>query len=100
MPDPRPAGNGSAARRWPARGPQDSLRAALCHIERVDPGVPVMRSPPAAAGESWVGVLELAGLKDRAPGGWPPVQLARHRRPLARDAETPAVRKRRTSRAW
>jgi hypothetical protein len=31
----------------------------------VDPGVPVMRSILAAAGESWVGVLELAGLKDR-----------------------------------
>ena len=30
--------------------------AALRHIERVDPGLPVMRSWPAAAGESWVEV--------------------------------------------
>ena len=30
--------------------------AALRHIERVDPGLPVMRSLPTAAGESWVDV--------------------------------------------
>jgi 4-aminobutyrate aminotransferase-like enzyme len=30
--------------------------AALHHIERVDPGLPVMRVLPAAAGESWVEV--------------------------------------------
>jgi Ser/Thr protein kinase RdoA (MazF antagonist) len=48
--------SGSAAGWWPAGGPQDSLRAAPRHIERVDPGAPVMRSLPAAAGESWVGV--------------------------------------------
>ncbi len=30
--------------------------AALRHIERVDPGLPVMRALPAAAGESWVEV--------------------------------------------
>src|ERR1700733_12452959 len=28
--------------------------AALRHIERVDPGLPVMREVPTAAGESWV----------------------------------------------
>ena len=30
--------------------------AALRHIERVDPGLPVMRALPAGAGESWVEV--------------------------------------------
>ncbi len=30
--------------------------AALCHIERVDPGLPVMRALATAAGESWVEV--------------------------------------------
>ena len=30
--------------------------AALRHIERVDPGLPVMRARPAAAGKSWVDV--------------------------------------------
>src|SRR5215469_12940756 len=30
--------------------------AALRHIERVDPGLPVMRALPAAAGQSWVEV--------------------------------------------
>jgi 4-aminobutyrate aminotransferase-like enzyme len=30
--------------------------AALSHIERVDPGLPVMRALPTAAGESWVDV--------------------------------------------
>jgi 4-aminobutyrate aminotransferase-like enzyme len=30
--------------------------AALRHIERVDPGLPVMRALPTAAGESWVDV--------------------------------------------
>ena len=30
--------------------------AALRHIERVDPGLPVMRARPAAAGESWIEV--------------------------------------------
>src|SRR6516165_8146268 len=30
--------------------------AALRHIERVDPGLPVMRAVPTAAGELWVGV--------------------------------------------
>src|SRR6202522_2573943 len=30
--------------------------AALHHIERVDPGLPVMRALPTAAGESWVEV--------------------------------------------
>ena len=30
--------------------------AALRHIERVDPGLPVMRALPTGAGESWVEV--------------------------------------------
>ncbi len=30
--------------------------AALCHIEQVDPGLPVMRALPTVAGESWVEV--------------------------------------------
>jgi 4-aminobutyrate aminotransferase-like enzyme len=30
--------------------------AALRHIERVDPGLPVMRALPAAAGQSWIDV--------------------------------------------
>jgi 4-aminobutyrate aminotransferase-like enzyme len=36
--------------------------AALRHIERVDPGLPVMRALPAVTGESWV---EVAGPDDR-----------------------------------
>jgi 4-aminobutyrate aminotransferase-like enzyme len=36
--------------------------AALRHIERVDPGLPVMRALPTAAGESWV---EVAGPDSR-----------------------------------
>src|SRR5580704_6895056 len=36
--------------------------AALRHIERVDPGLPVMRALPARAGESWV---ELPGPDSR-----------------------------------
>jgi 4-aminobutyrate aminotransferase-like enzyme len=36
--------------------------AALRHIERVDPGLPVMRALPAAAGEPWV---EVAGPDSR-----------------------------------
>src|SRR5262249_61025649 len=37
--------------------------AALRHIERVDPGLPVMRALPAAAGQSWV---EVPGPDSRA----------------------------------
>jgi 4-aminobutyrate aminotransferase-like enzyme/Ser/Thr protein kinase RdoA (MazF antagonist) len=37
--------------------------AALAHIERVDPALPVMRTLPAAAGESWT---EVAGPDGRA----------------------------------
>jgi 4-aminobutyrate aminotransferase-like enzyme len=36
--------------------------AALHHIERVDPGLPVMRTLPTAAGESWV---EVPGSENR-----------------------------------
>src|SRR5580704_19702244 len=36
--------------------------AALRHIERVDPGLPVMRPLPTAAGESW---LEVPGPANR-----------------------------------
>src|SRR6202167_1303332 len=38
-------------------GPVLAMRpAALSHIERVDPGLPVMRAVPTEAGESWVEV--------------------------------------------
>src|SRR5437588_12454880 len=40
--------------------------AALRHIERVDPGLPVMRALPATGGEPWV---EIAGPDGRTYAG-------------------------------
>jgi 4-aminobutyrate aminotransferase-like enzyme/Ser/Thr protein kinase RdoA (MazF antagonist) len=49
----------------PADGPSivDMQTAALHHIERVDPGLPVMRALPGTAGEPWV---EIPGPDGRA----------------------------------
>jgi Ser/Thr protein kinase RdoA (MazF antagonist) len=56
----------------PADGPAvvGLQTAAIRHIEQVDPGLPVMRALPTAAGEPWV---EVPG-----PDGWSyPARLSR-----------------------